>query len=82
MRLGLGFLEKKPLPTLREVFFEIKREETGRKVMLKNDSEVKPATGAINDSSAFVSRNESKNDRKKKPWCDHCKKHWHTWENC
>ncbi|KAL3535566.1 hypothetical protein ACH5RR_004027 [Cinchona calisaya] len=32
---------------------------------------------------ALVSmKNESKNDRKKKPWCDCCKKQWHTHETC
>ena len=35
------------------------------------------------DGSALVSPNpESKGDRRKKPWCDHCKRPWHTRETC
>ena len=35
------------------------------------------------ESSALVSRGSySDGDRRKKPWCDHCKKPWHTKETC
>ncbi|KAG6742683.1 hypothetical protein POTOM_053605 [Populus tomentosa] len=35
------------------------------------------------ESSALVSRgSDSDGDRRKKPWCDHCKKPWHTKETC
>jgi hypothetical protein len=35
------------------------------------------------DSSAPMSRSvDSDNDGHKKPWCEHCKKPWHTKETC
>ncbi|KAL3514076.1 hypothetical protein ACH5RR_026793 [Cinchona calisaya] len=44
-------LENKPLPTHREAFSEVRREETRRKVMLKSNSDMKPAP----ENSAGVS---------------------------
>ncbi|RVX19263.1 Retrovirus-related Pol polyprotein from transposon RE1 [Vitis vinifera] len=35
------------------------------------------------ESSTLVSKgSDSDGDRRKKPWCDHCKKPWHTKETC
>ena len=80
MKSGLGFLEKKPLPSLRETFSEIRREETRRKVMLNN---LKPKPVKKMENSALISRStESDGERRKKPWCDHCKKPGHTKETC
>ncbi|KAK5785059.1 hypothetical protein PVK06_039604 [Gossypium arboreum] len=70
-------LGKKPLPKLREFFSEVRREETRRKVMLK------PGFEANDDNSALVTiKNNDDSEKKKKPWCDHCKKYWHTCETC
>ncbi|XP_040940733.1 uncharacterized protein [Gossypium hirsutum] len=70
-------LGKKPLPKLREIFSEVRREETRRKVMLK------PGFEANDDNSALVTiKNNDDSEKKKKPWCDHCKKYWHTRETC
>ncbi|KAL3497981.1 hypothetical protein ACH5RR_040713 [Cinchona calisaya] len=43
--------------------------------MLKSDSDMKPA---LESSTLGTIRNAIESDKKKKPWCDHCKKHWHT----
>ncbi|KAL3516304.1 hypothetical protein ACH5RR_023206 [Cinchona calisaya] len=67
----------KPLPVLREAFSEVRREEIRRKVMLKSDLDMKLAP---ENSSLATIRNEPESDKKKKPWCDHYKKHWHTWD--
>lgn len=39
------------------------------------------------EGSALVSEGSSDEGRKDgkrfdKPWCDHCKRLWHTWETC
>ena len=73
-------LGRKPLPSIREVFSEVRQEECRKRVMLSN-SDI--TTKMDSDSSALVSRGpDSAGDRKKKPWCDHCKKPWHTRETC
>ncbi|XP_019056073.1 PREDICTED: uncharacterized protein LOC109115911, partial [Nelumbo nucifera] len=75
-------LGRKPLPTIREVFSEVRREEAWRQVMLKNVSETKTE----NEGSALVARgvdlDGEKRGGKQRPWCDHCRKPWHTRETC
>ena len=70
-------LGRKPLPSIREVFSEVRREEMRRKVMIG-----KPESEA--GSSALVTRGtEAEGDRKNskaKSWCDFCKRPWHTRE--
>lgn len=67
-------LSRKPLPSLREVFSEIRRDETRRNVMLK--SNVKPFDDV--ETSALISKeNELDSVGRKKPWCDKCRKFWH-----
>ncbi|KAK3037893.1 hypothetical protein RJ639_032123 [Escallonia herrerae] len=65
-------------PTI--AFSEIRREETRRKVMLTNLNP-KPEVD-VENSALVVKGNEYDNDKKKRPWCDHCKKSWHTRETC
>ncbi|XP_056174835.1 uncharacterized protein LOC130140180 [Syzygium oleosum] len=73
-------LGRKPLPSIREVFSEVRREESRRRIML-HDSET--SVSSISENSALVSRGpDSEEDRRKKPWCEHCKKPWHTKETC
>ena len=72
-------LGRRPLPSIREVFSEIQVEESPRKVMSSNE----PAPILNNDTSAlFVKGTESNSDKKKKLWCDFCKKYWHTRDTC
>ena len=71
---------RKPFPSIREVFSDVRREETRRKVMLKKvEFRVEPET----ESSTFVSRGTYSNgEKRRKPWCEHCKKPWHTKDTC
>lgn len=73
-------LGRKPLPTIREVFSEVRREEARRYVMMKLE------TNAEIEGSALVTRSaDLDNDKrggKQRPWCDHCKRPWHTRETC
>ncbi|CAH9107930.1 unnamed protein product [Cuscuta europaea] len=68
-------LGKKPLPSIREVFSEIRMEDSRKKVMY-NTPVPNEEPG---ESSALVARSD---DNKKKPWCDQCKKLWHTRDTC
>nr|KYP62484.1 hypothetical protein KK1_017020 [Cajanus cajan] len=71
----------KPLPTLKEAFAMVRREESRRKVMLQNN----PTIEDPHLNSALVSRkNDLKTIRPKeaKTWCDHCQKPYHTKETC
>jgi hypothetical protein len=73
-------LGRKPLPSIHEVFSEVRREESRRKIILHN---TKFGFNLEPDNSALVSRGvDSDNDGCKKPWCEHCKKPWHTKEMC
>ncbi|XP_075514618.1 uncharacterized protein LOC142549521 [Primulina tabacum] len=75
-------LGRKPLPSIREVFSEIRQEESRKKVM---HSQAENNIGPVSDNSALVSRDSDSTpntDKKKKPWCDHCQKAWHTRETC
>ncbi|XP_073062852.1 uncharacterized protein [Primulina eburnea] len=77
-------LGRRPLPSIREVFSEIRQEESRKKVM-NNQVIHETNGGSPNDTSALVSRGTDPGynlEKKKKPWCDHCKKAWHTRETC
>ena len=72
----------KPLPSLREVFSEVRREESRKKVMMGSKEQPAPTL----DASALAARsfNSSGGDRQKRdrPWCDYCKKPGHYKETC
>lgn len=73
-------LGRKPLPSIREVFSKVRREEAWRKKMLHSKENV---PNLETKSSALVSKSiDSDNDSLKKPWCEHCKKPWHMKETC
>ncbi|KAE8672566.1 G patch domain-containing protein TGH [Hibiscus syriacus] len=68
-------LATKPLPLVREVFSEIRREESRRSLM------VPPVQRT--DASALVTSSTSRNQqRKNRPWCEHCKKPDHMIDQC
>ncbi|KAL3533266.1 hypothetical protein ACH5RR_006787 [Cinchona calisaya] len=81
----LGYLigeVKKPEtcnPWMSRGFFQSYEEETRSKVMLKSELDMKPA---LENFVVATIWNEPKSDKKNKPWCDHYKKHWHTWDTC
>ncbi|RVX07454.1 Retrovirus-related Pol polyprotein from transposon TNT 1-94 [Vitis vinifera] len=72
----------KPLPSLREAFSEVRREESRKKVMMGSKEQPAPTL----DGSALAARsfNSSGGDRQKRdrPWCDYCKKPSHYKEAC
>ncbi|RVW85170.1 Retrovirus-related Pol polyprotein from transposon TNT 1-94 [Vitis vinifera] len=72
----------KPLPSLREAFSEVRREESRKKVMMGSKEQPAPTL----DGSALAARsfNSSGEDRQKRdrPWCDYCKKPGHYKEAC
>ncbi|KAJ1395404.1 Gag-polypeptide of LTR copia-type [Sesbania bispinosa] len=72
-------LGTKPLKTIREVFSEVRREESRRKVMLGKSS----AAPSIEGSAMAARGNQPRPSQKKnQPWCDHCKKLDHTKDTC
>ena len=78
-------LGRQPLPSLGEVFFfEVRREETRRTVMLGYKSIV----GLVENSALMgIATYRAPNiqwhqDDKLKVWCDFCNKPRHTRKNC
>ncbi|GAV89710.1 UBN2_3 domain-containing protein, partial [Cephalotus follicularis] len=76
-------LSIKPLPSVREVFSEVRREESRGKVMLGLGTTTLTST----ESSALVT-NRGQNFsniqqwRNNKPWCEHCRQTGHTKDSC
>ncbi|KAI5448129.1 hypothetical protein KIW84_015526 [Lathyrus oleraceus] len=69
-------LGKVPLPTLRETFAEIRREEVQQGVMMG-----KTPQSSEYEGSTLATKNLDEGRRSKKvPWCDNCKRKWHTCE--
>ncbi|KAL9420128.1 hypothetical protein AB3S75_037830 [Citrus x aurantiifolia] len=73
-----------PLPSIREVFSEVRREEGRRKVMLGEKTVSAPEisalmTGTNHNNSPYQARQNKKGE---KVWCDHCHKPRHTRETC
>ncbi|KAJ1420634.1 hypothetical protein SESBI_14208 [Sesbania bispinosa] len=71
------------LPSLGEVFAEVRREETRRNVMMGNTkvAPTPPETNAlVVEAAAFKSSTNQKNSSNL--WCDHCNKPRHTREIC
>ena len=81
-------LGTKPLPSLREAFSEVHREESQKRVMLGQSNHPTfpeiPALAAVkenpSDQGAYAAWTYSQNTdrtRKGRPWCDHCRKPRH-----
>ncbi|XP_021907636.1 uncharacterized protein LOC110821962 isoform X1 [Carica papaya] len=71
-------LSTKPLSSIREVFSEVRREESRRKIMMGENDQ----PHQTENSSAFTTRAIDSRTKKTRPWCDHCRKLWHTRERC
>ncbi|KZV50861.1 hypothetical protein F511_25459 [Dorcoceras hygrometricum] len=74
-------LERNLLPSLGEVFAEVRREEGRRKIMLS--SKLSPTT----ETSAMVSKHftptiPNRQPKKAAVVCEHCQKPWHTADTC
>lgn len=90
-------LGAKPLPSLREVFFEVRREESRKRVMMGHSN-----TPASTDGSALAAAKDhvsmvepaacaargmfqtpgENRPRRGRPWCDHCKMPGHEKVTC
>ncbi|KAJ9697393.1 hypothetical protein PVL29_009284 [Vitis rotundifolia] len=77
---------RQPLPSIGEVFSEVRREESRRNVMLGKKgpgvaiegSTLVTTSGGYNKAAAF----QRKLDERPRVWCDFCSKPRHTRENC
>ncbi|CAJ2662733.1 unnamed protein product [Trifolium pratense] len=71
-------LGKVPLPTLRETFAEIKREEARQGIMMGKTPRISESEG-----SALATRNPYEGKKPDEvPRCDYCNREWHTREDC
>ncbi|KAK5784137.1 hypothetical protein PVK06_038657 [Gossypium arboreum] len=65
-----------PLPSLREAFSMVKKEESRRCVMLSDEP------SSTSERSALLTHQSSPSSKRGRPWCDHCKKPGHSKEKC
>ncbi|KAK3015974.1 hypothetical protein RJ639_007262 [Escallonia herrerae] len=75
-------LGTKPLPSLREAFSEVRREESRKKIMMG-----RPGIQNSGESSALAAygtnyKGSDNQPHKGKPWCDHCCRPGHIKEKC
>ncbi|RVX00497.1 hypothetical protein CK203_036922 [Vitis vinifera] len=75
-------LSIKPLPSVREVFSEIRREESRQKVMLGTQNSSKNLENSALVARGTQSNNNNHQTKKNRLWCDHCRKPGHTKETC
>lgn len=68
----------KSLPSIREVFFEIRREESRKKVMMGDTQ----STYLIKNAYALTNRTLDSRGKRGWPWYDHCGKLGHIHEKC
>lgn len=76
-------LGREPLPSSREVFSEVRREESRRSVMLglaRSPTETSALTSKQYGESSLHETQPGK--RPEKVVCDHCNKPWHTQDKC
>ncbi|KAH9648489.1 retrotran gag 3 domain-containing protein [Citrus sinensis] len=74
---------RKPLPTLEDVFSEVRREESRRGVMLgKKNSIVSVEKSTLVTANANATRSITQQQQKPQVWCDYCNKPHHTREAC
>nr|DAD26587.1 TPA_asm: hypothetical protein HUJ06_028055 [Nelumbo nucifera] len=67
----------KPLSSLREAFFEVRREKSRRHLMLGMEKST-----AGGESSALAAQNQQQSRKGGRPWCEHCRRPGHTKETC
>ncbi|XP_059599280.1 retrovirus-related Pol polyprotein from transposon RE2 isoform X2 [Vitis vinifera] len=84
-------LGTKPLPTIREAFSEVRREESRKKLMMgtrpfsnvqEGSALISQGSTNIQEGTALVSRGYDARQKKGRPWCDHCRRPGHTKETC
>ena len=75
-------LGTKPFPSIKEVFAEVRREESRKKVMLHASPEINNQSSsalAVSKPKTTTTRGEFQKERQ---WCDHCHNPYHTKETC
>ncbi|GMP21651.1 hypothetical protein CsSME_00052836 [Camellia sinensis var. sinensis] len=71
----------KPLPSLREAFSEVRREESRKKLMMGSHQQLNMAESSALKTQFAPIDNRQKN-KGGRPWCDHCRKPGHSRETC
>ncbi|XP_074556441.1 uncharacterized protein LOC141812295 [Curcuma longa] len=73
-----------PLPSIGEVFAEVRREESRRSVMLgkKSIGESIETSALFTDATSKAANYQRRSDDKPRVWCDFCNKPRHTRETC
>ena len=72
-------LSCQPLPSIREVFSEVRREENRRRVMLREHLSSGPEASAL----VICGPHSGSGPRQsKRTYCEHCKKLGHTKDTC
>lgn len=72
-------LGRKPLPSIWEVFFKVRREEARTTMLHRNET----SPNLEIESSILVSKSfDYEYDMRKKPWYRHFQKPWHMKETC
>ncbi|CAN1233276.1 hypothetical protein LINPERPRIM_LOCUS3848 [Linum perenne] len=80
----------KPFPELEEAVAEIRREESRRQIMLSDAKTTTDGSAMKTDVSVTALMSSKSNSQKLKQtdvpvpavYCEHCKKPWHTKEQC
>ncbi|KAH9753027.1 protein kinase domain-containing protein [Citrus sinensis] len=77
-------LGKEPLPSTREVFSYVKREESRKNVMMGGSSAENSALISVTPEAPLIggTKNLKKSDEKDRVWCDYCHKPRHTRDAC
>lgn len=79
-------LGMKPFPTIREVFAEVRREESKKKVMFSksghSSNEVYSPASTLNTFKGKTPQSSRGETAREKQWCDHCNRAYHTRETC
>ncbi|KAH9657194.1 retrovirus-related pol polyprotein from transposon RE1 [Citrus sinensis] len=77
-------LGKEPLPSTREVFSYVRREESRKNVMMGGSSAENSALISVTPEAPLVGGIKSlkKSDEKDRVWCDYCHKPRHTRDAC
>lgn len=72
----------KPLPTIREAFLVVRREESRRKAMMIGDSSMTLTTEGFAFFTHSSSQSNQEFKKRGRSWCEHCKKPCHIKETC
>ncbi|KAA8530019.1 hypothetical protein F0562_034553 [Nyssa sinensis] len=72
-------IKRQPLPSIGDVFSEVRREESRRNVMQGKKG---PGVAVANANSSKVITYQHRNDEKPQVWCDYCNKLCHTRKTC